>query len=154
MNGSNVTVPQDKTHVMDGTFLSRLGSEAFELSGMYPAPSAEEVSRMVNEGEVAIDEILGFRESPVTPSAPVATNEVANQAVEQRAEVVAPTPVTSVTEAVEVAVAEAVEVAVPEVVVNTTPTTAVETTTTVENTEAPASAGLSDDDFLKKIGAI
>lgn len=59
VNGVEQILQQDKSHSMDEAFIARLEFEAFELSGMYPTPSAEEVGRLVTEGTPAVDEILG-----------------------------------------------------------------------------------------------
>lgn len=52
------TYEQEKVHVIDDSIISRLSEEAFELADMYPAPTAEEVERLVVEGASAVDELL------------------------------------------------------------------------------------------------
>jgi len=50
-----------KSHTMDEGFISRLSSEAFELSGMYPTLTPDQVKRLAEEGETAVDEIFASK---------------------------------------------------------------------------------------------
>jgi hypothetical protein len=135
VNGQNVELEQVKTHTMDAAFCSRLGSEAFELSDLYPEPTAAEVEQIVNEGALAVDRILAKKDKEPAPADN--TQTAANTAVEQRAEAVAETPETSVSENV------------------VTPETTPLATTTVETPASSADpAEVSTEDFLKEIGAI
>lgn len=124
INGQTAMVKQNVLHTMDESFLSRLSSEAFELSNMYPTPTAEQVERMVKEGVPAIDEILGNNNTATTTI-------VVETSTESKAEIVKEEPVT----------ATATEtVSVEQTQVNTAPANTATTT-------------LSDADFLASIGA-
>ena len=53
---------KDKVHQLTDAIISRLSDEAFELDRLYPAPTAEEVSRIVNGNETDVDAVLGAPE--------------------------------------------------------------------------------------------
>jgi len=139
---------QNKTHTMDNAFISRLDDEAWELDKLYPAPTAEQVARMVKEGAVAVTQILGYNkvEEPVeeneeehyqeptnaTVNAPQATQTVVTQ------QPVTTQPVTTTTPQPYVTTQPLVQQA-PKTSVITEPTKMVST-------------GISDEEFLKSIG--
>lgn len=137
IDGEVVAVEKSVPHSLTDEIISRLGSEAFELDSLFPEITPEEESRIVHEGPVAVDEILGKKkEEPKKEAAPVA-----------KAETPAPTPESTpepVVEAkVEAPVAETVD------------------TTTGEITETPAAsaessdkgiADMSDEEFLASLG--
>ena len=132
-------------HVMDSAFLSRLETEAYELSNMYPAPTSEEVERIVKEGPTAVDEILGnFNNnsgSPTAPSgssAPTSSTPVGGSQAAAAANVAAPAPETK--ETVSDLSVDAKEVELTKPLQNEVPVT-------------KDSSEMSDDDFLKSIGA-
>jgi len=56
-------VKKEKVHVLTEDIIERLEFEAFDLLNLYPAPSSEEVDRIVKEGPRAVDEIFGVSES-------------------------------------------------------------------------------------------
>ncbi len=143
INGNTALVEQIKTHTMDDAFRARLSSEAFELSGMYPELTNKQVEELVKAGDnhaALVDQLFGSGDGKKT-------NDVAEKAVEKRAETVAETPTTSVAETAPVATS------VP-VVESTTPVEATPTPVVESTTPTPAaSEELSDDDFLDSIGA-
>lgn len=61
VNGKEVVVKQEKFHTIDDNFINRLDGAAWELDSIYPAPTPEEVERIVNEGPQAVDQILGAK---------------------------------------------------------------------------------------------
>lgn len=134
-----------KVHVIDQSIIDRLADEAFELSGMYPSISAAQVSEIVKSGSAAVDRILGAGnetaqdddggDEETTSSAPV------QQATQQTVQA-APTP-------------PPVQQVVQQTVLPTPPVqTTLQTTTKVENVVIPPKGDLSEDAFLKSIGAI
>ena len=142
-----------KKHNMDDVFISRLGSEARELSGMFKSVTAADVERFVNEGVSAVEEVLGRAKdgnngnsnttnnttnttSSVSSTVSNSNNTVAEKKVEQRAEAVVETPVTSMSDAVLNKLLKSEQKAVQ---------APAET-----STEAP----MSEEEFLKSIGAI
>jgi len=140
VNGQIALVKQDVLHSIDDNFISRLGSEAFELSGMYPLITPEEVERIVKEGPLAVDELLGSKPKTKAPEVAVA----------ERAEAVAPIQETSVSEEIGFkpletdVVTEAIAAPIVE-----TPTTVIETAPVADS----AGGTVSDADFLASIGA-
>jgi hypothetical protein len=50
-------------HVLTPDLIARLSHGAFDLAKLYPSPSPEQVQRIVNEGSLAVDEILGNRDN-------------------------------------------------------------------------------------------
>ena len=74
INGVESIVEQNTTHAMDAAFISRLDNEVFALDNLYPEVTADEVQQMVTEGSVAVDRILGKKDTStakaaVTPAA-------------------------------------------------------------------------------------
>lgn len=53
-------------HAIDDIILSKLETEAFELNKVYPSITSEEEARILNEGSLAVDQILGSRSSQST----------------------------------------------------------------------------------------
>lgn len=154
INGQTAMVQQEKVHVMDDTFISRLATEAFELADMYPTPTADEVARMVKEGAPAVDEILGFsdRNSKKSTETAVAKTEVATPAV-------TPEPNTTPVNVEQPTTNDStITTATPSVkndtvVVSKTDNNA--PTNTEPKEKAPESnTTMSDDEFLKSIGAV
>jgi hypothetical protein len=58
-NGQKFVVDRSVPHALTESILGKLESDAFDLSNVYPSITAEEESRIVNEGATAVDEILG-----------------------------------------------------------------------------------------------
>lgn len=80
IDGQSTVIEQPKYHAMDDSFISRLDAEAFELSDLYPAPTAEEVEKIVKGGPEVLDSVLAryAKKAPVAKSQPVAqTTEAA-----------------------------------------------------------------------------
>jgi hypothetical protein len=147
------TYQKDKVHVLDQSIIDRLSDEAFELSGMYPEVTPAQVERMVREGATAVDEILGAgnesaasddggeegeeTSSTTTAAATQTTTTAPKQAAPAAA---APTTATTLPPTQPITASE-VKAATP----------AASTTTPA----APAAKGdLSEDDFLRSIGAL
>lgn len=59
-------------HTMDEGFQSRLDQEAFNLKGMYPAPTPEEIEQIVSGGPEVVDSILN-KYKKVRPSSTTET---------------------------------------------------------------------------------
>lgn len=51
-------VSKEVSHVIDDSMISRLSSEAADLSKLFKKPTAQEIERIVAEGASAVDEIL------------------------------------------------------------------------------------------------
>ena len=62
---------------------ARMDSEAKELSGLYPAPTSDQVARIVKEGVLAIDEIFALKGNTVTIPATKAASPAAAPVVEE-----------------------------------------------------------------------
>lgn len=129
---------KDKTHKLDDSIISRLSSEAFELSGMYPEVTVSQVEAMVKGGPVAVDQILGAGNTRVE-------SEDEDTALEN-------TPSNTVNPAKETTV---VTTPAP------TPVVALKTVTVVPPAVAALpvvpmteSSTMSTDEFLKSIGAL
>jgi hypothetical protein len=127
------------THTMDQTFIDRLSGEAFELSGMYPMLTPGQVEQLVKAGDnhgALVDEFLG---KPTEAEAGLEESNETEAGLESA-------PVETQAESAPVESAPAAESAPVE-------TQAADTTAEAapvgENGEA-----MSDDDFLKSIGAI
>lgn len=133
------TYQKDKVHKIDESIIARLADEAFELSGMYPEITAEEVARIVEEGSSAVDEILGNGNNQAAASEDD-SDDAAEEVVETKVE----------------AKAEAKVEKKAEAKVEPKAAAKAETKTETKTESAPASKGgdLSDDEFLKSIGAI
>lgn len=133
------------THTMDQAFIDRLSSEAFELSGMYPALTAEQVEEIVQAGDnhaAIVDKYLGKAEeaAPAETKAESAPAPAAQEPAPQQAP-----------PAQETAPAPAAETPAP------AETQAATTQESAPAAEAPTGEGngdMSDDDFLKSIGAV
>lgn len=148
IDGVKTTVARPKFHAMDEAFIARLDSEAWDLSDMYTAPTAEQVARIVKEGPVAVDEILG-KSNDNAQSAPVeeqAPDMTPNAVPTTTAPTTTPTPTP----------APVVEELAAPIVATEQPTPAPETpvTETSVTEESAPSSEADDQDFLKKIGAI
>jgi hypothetical protein len=131
------TYEKAKVHVIDQAIIDRLSDEAFELSGMYPVVTAAQVKRMVEEGASAVDEILGGDNDRGAADDEEGESQAAStQAAAPKVEAAvvstpAPAAVAATEKITPAAVAASTEVA------------------------APAAKGdLSEDDFLRSIGAL
>jgi hypothetical protein len=132
------TYAKDKVHKIDQTIIDRLSDEAFELSGMYPEVTAAQVEAMVKGGAAAVDQILGAGNSRVADSEDDETVDTST--------VTAPVT-TAATTTVTVAPITKEEV----VAATAAPVAKTETANPVV---AAAAKDLSDDEFLKSIGAL
>ena len=127
INGQKTMVKQDKYHTIDDTFVARLSGSAWELDGLYPAPTPEEVERMVNGGPLDVDAILGKKE----PTKPAAGEAVIPEEVKELVKESTP----EVTEAVDTSTGEITE------------------TPAEDSVEAPVvDDSQADDEFLKEMG--
>jgi len=135
-----------KVHVMDESFISRLKEEAFDLSTLFVSPSAEDVSVLVENrnNPAMVDEIMNKYKKNSSNSSSSLHETVKSVEVKQVSDT--PTPSTAtLTEEVggvteEVAVASSVT----------------EKTETVEEPKAQVkeTSEMSDEEFLKSIGAV
>jgi len=128
IDGVETLVQKTKYHRMDEDFIGRLSAEAYDLSNLYPTPTPEEIARIVEEGELAVDEILGNASSKDSsaPVAATASTPVAAQAPVQTAAAPTPAPVTATP--------------APAPVAQTAPA------------EASSGEGQTDDEFLASLG--
>jgi len=128
------TYEKDRVHKIDETIISRLSDEAFELSGMYPEVTASQVEAMVKGGAAAVDQVLG------------AGDKRSADSEDDETVVETTTLLTNLKESLSTAPA-AMAAVTP--VVPQTPVATVDKTTV-----ATPTAALSDDEFLKSIGAV
>lgn len=167
-------VQKDIPHTLNEAVIGRLSAEAYELDDIYPAPSEEDVARivaasMISDEEMGkvVDEIFGARDAEQKPAetpveeAPLAKAEAK---VEARAEAVAETPQTSVSETIETPAGDTVNTGTGEVLAETkTEIKTVETPAKEANIPAelnvagtgtvPSNPAVeSDDDFLAGLG--
>jgi hypothetical protein len=124
------TYEKDKVHKIDDAIIARLSDEAYELSNMYPEVTAAQVEAMVKGGAAAVDQVLGAGDNRSADSED--DDGGSEEATTTTATATAAAPITKT----EVVAAAATE-------------TKVEATTTVAPTK-----DLSDDEFLKSIGAL
>lgn len=147
------TYREDKTHVLDQSIIDRLSDEAYELSGMYPEVTPAQVERMVKEGTPAVDAILGSgneQGQADDDGEAVDTSSVSAPAAAP-AQQAAPAPVAAAPQ--EVPVAATVPASSP--IAATQIQTPVSTPTpTVPAAVVAASKDLSEDAFLRSIGAL
>lgn len=91
VNGETQLIDRRKTHTMDDAFIARLDDEAFELDNMYPAPTAEEVEQIVNGGPEALDAVFakykgGSRSSSAKTEARTAPTQSSSESVAEEVE--------------------------------------------------------------------
>lgn len=89
---------KDKAHELTQTIIDRLENEAFELDKIYPSPSAEEVSRIVNGTAVDVDAVLGSSESSQESSQTAAKQQVSSSTQQPTGGVEAQQPVQPATQ--------------------------------------------------------
>jgi hypothetical protein len=73
-------------HSINDSILSKLDTDAFELNKVYPSITAEQESRILNEGATAVDEILGNKkkeQAPVNPASVAKTESLNTEALAQ-----------------------------------------------------------------------
>lgn len=134
------TLERDKVHKLDESIISRLSEEAFELSGMYPELTAEQVGDIVKNGATAVDKHLGAgdgrnesEDDEVAPEDLLDTGSIKEQlSKETTAAATTVTPVAAPAPAAQ-------------------PTQA---KTTANTTTTESSGTMSTDEFLKSIGAL
>ena len=135
-------VEKQVQHVLDSSIISRLATEAADLSKLFKRPTSEEVAQIVAEGATAVDRIIDSKGAPVAASTVGDDYDDSGDyedAGAKAAPVVAQAaPVTQAPVAVVAAVVAPVVVAAPVV------TPAAVATTNVND--------LSDADFLKSLG--
>ena len=177
VNGQEIMAKQEKYYELTDNIINRLEKEAWNLKDMYPKPTPEEVTRIVNEGAAAVDEILNktTRTSPQTsttttnvtptptvitqaPTTPVQKTETPVQTPITQTVVSPPLPEQSVIEEDDVPfdIPSETIATQPEAtpIVTTTVTTPTPTVTTPTPTVTPENlVDQSDEDFLKSIGA-
>jgi hypothetical protein len=146
------TYEKAKAHVIDQSIIDRLSDEAFELSGMYPEVTAAQVERMVKEGPTAVDAILGSGndrgsaddgdDGGQTETKSAATTTATAAAPKTEA---APAPAAKV---------EAAPAATPAAKTETITPATVAAAKETKAPVAPAKGDLSEDDFLRSIGAL
>jgi hypothetical protein len=130
INGQLQLVQQRKHYQLDDSIINRLGDEAYELGSLYPVVTAEDVERFVREGAVAVDQVLGKTAVPtededVPTTKPQAQQPVVTQPVVSQPVVSQPVVTQPVSEPV---------VTQPEI--------------------QPTPDSMSNDDFLRSIGAM
>ena len=138
--GNGRIVKENKTHTMDAAFIARLEDEAFDLSDLYPRPTAAQVERMVKEGPTAVDEILGSNAQAVDDDG---DDESTASSTQTQSSTQASAPQTQAAPPVQQAPATQAAPVQQQAATVTTPP------------PGPAATGdLSQDAFLKSIGAI
>ena len=82
MQGPNgiILVDAPFPHNVEGAILNKLSSDAFELENVYPKITAEEESRIINEGATAVDEIFGKKKEALKAKSNPASQAPAQQA--------------------------------------------------------------------------
>ncbi len=144
------TYQKDKVHVLDQSIIDRLADEAFELSGMYPEVTPAQVERMVREGATAVDEILGAGNEAAASDDGGDDEESASTTTTAAATTPA---ATTQTQAAPAQPAAAATPTLPPAQPITA--AAVQSAPAQTTTPAPAAKGdLSEDDFLRSIGAL
>jgi hypothetical protein len=155
-------------HNVEGAILKKLSTDAFELESVYPKISAEEESRIINEGATAVDAILGKKkeESKANPASQAPAQEVpAQQPVLQKQEAPAQEaiPAQQVAEPTPEAVANVpTETGTAEIntntgeILNETPAASAETASSPQTPAAEANpaanvADMSEADFFKMV---
>lgn len=131
---------EDKVHQLDGSIISRLSDEAFELSGMYPLVTAAQVERMVNEGASAVDEILDSRDS----------NESSGDDTEDDTEDTSPEVSTTLVNSAAIVT----KTTTPDMSISKTAVEAPATSTIQTPAVVTPSTSMNVDEFLKNIGAL
>jgi len=155
VNGQTMLIEQEVSHTMDAGFISRLDAEAFELNNMYPAPTSEEISEIVNGGPEDLDRIIakykGDKSKPASvedvvksASTPAPTNTAPNTQVDLGD---LSTSAPSAQEELSQTTATSADLGTQEA--DSTPT---ETPAPAAATPAPGSS-MSNEDFLASIGA-
>lgn len=132
---------RNKLHTIDDNFikiLDEIGSDRLNLNKLYPTPTLEEVARIVEEGPVAVDEILGSRGSSASSTTTEAKTEVAET--------------TEVTEEKVEAKAETAPVVEEKVETKTTVAAEAEAPVVEEKKETVNANDLDPDEFLKSMG--
>jgi hypothetical protein len=127
---------KDKVHQLTDAIIGRLSEEAFELDKLYPAPTAEEVSRIVNGDESDVDAVLGVSETKSEKTQTTSLSESVNVESTQQLE--------NTTQLTQQATTQQ----------QTETTTPAATTTTQQQTETtPAATATtqSEEDFLAEI---
>lgn len=120
------------THTMDQNFLKRLENEAFELAGMYPELTADQVEQLVKAGDQhgsLVDQFLG-KSTSVEAVEESETTTTTTPIVEQSTP---SAPATDIT------------------IVNASDANSVANTPTPSSNDTPSNS-MSDADFLKSIG--
>lgn len=146
INGQKAVVQSEKVHVMDDTFIHRLSDETFDLSDMYPVITPEQVEMIVLEGTPAVDKILGFKNSNLGIEETDETEKTDTPYITQDTEILAKIQPNNTVKVSSETPKPVVATPTPINVVNTpTPPAPL---TTVTNTQ------MSDEEFLKSIGAI
>lgn len=130
------TYEKDKAHKVDKSVIDRLSDEAFELSNMYPEVTASQVEQMVNGGSAAVDRILGAGDVYAHSDDEVVLEEEEGETMVSTTPIATTPPVVSAPTAVAPLTKET------------------KTETKMEAPTVSAKSSISDDEFLKSIGAI
>lgn len=160
-------VERSMPHNLTESIISRLEAEAYQLDDIYPTPTEAEVAEIVaaherseEEGQAAVDKILGVANSTSTEAPTETSNAQAETKVEQRTEAVKEEVQTSVKEEVNLQTGEVTSVKTEvaqkeEEIPEPTKTEAVKEETKVETKTEPTPASTtakSDEEFLAEIG--
>lgn len=150
-DGNKIVVDAPFAHALTESIISKLETDAFELEEVYPTVTPEQEYRIVHEGPVAVDDILGNKKaSPKTNPASTATTTAPAPAAEV-ATTTAPAPA-----AVETANTQTGEITQEPIATATPETTLAQTVeeTPVSATTQEATTDLSnvsDEDFFKMV---
>lgn len=166
-SGEEIVVDAPFKHVLTDSIIAKLENDAFELNKIYPEVTPQEEYRIVHEGPVAVDQILG--KSNKTQQATATTTQQAapaqesvQQPVDQAQAMGAPAnaPVESPQKQADVPQSSAAETTTvqsgnTETTVNTSTGEVVSEQQTQEKQSTPSASGnvadMSDEDFYNQI---
>lgn len=147
VNGQDAIIEELVYHTMDSAFISRLDREAFELSELFPAPTAEEVAQIVNGTPADLDEVLAKYKKESKPKSTATSTAATDSGTTSMDLGVQDTMMKSENTGTSTVTVEDSEALSSEA------SAAPEATTTEATASAPAGdvSGLSDEEFLAKM---
>jgi len=146
VNGQIQIIQQRKSYELNDVIISRIANEAFELSGMYPTPTAEQVYEIVNGTTADIDRILGKKNDFSSHDEEEIVEETVDTTQLYKAPTAAPAVAPAVAPTPQATVVEQTPVTAPSAVQTPVATS----TTQAETTES----ALTDEEWLRSIGAL
>lgn len=148
VNGKDQIIEQRVFHTMDDAFISRLDAEAFELADMYPAPTSEEIEQIVKGGPEVLDVVLAkYKKSSSSSSS--SSSSASSSSSSSTAVQASPSAST-----ISVDLSSDDDSLGDMGSVDTSDIEASSSGTVVGATASSDSSDMSDEDFLKSIGAL